>query len=458
MEVVEERTSVASRMDGWTECFQDLRSWCHMDQDELNTPQITMQDEFNFSLDGQVNSGSWGLANPLVEINDSWVNQELPLTSPNNFITDEENNNFEFQSNFSTACVKGDSLINQEMQSKSAVANTSVASNNNNNILKTKGNVLLSQVSILPEDAPVVLVDSGNKYNMDYAKLNSSTSARLGSGGRLVKEEAYPVAQVQTAGTRPKLKLRIPQPPHQHQAPGQAQALAQTQGQVGCGGLPTPEVLKPLLTDLTSSDFDLLNYVCGDSVNILNRTTVVVPKKEEEVEVTTIPDHDYADGRNSVADDDVYIKCEPVSPSSLELINNRSSSYNTTMDLDEEIIDSFDEDDEEEGSEEWFPSSDRGKKIGGPGRRRGRKTSSLDSSDGGGGNIHDKYRALRDRNNEASRRSRMNRKQRDLEMRRHKSDLEKKNVELKVKADRMESLVKDMRAILLRTVRNRHQS
>ncbi|XP_014289288.1 uncharacterized protein [Halyomorpha halys] len=446
MEVVDQRASVASRMEGWPECFQDLRSWCHMDQDELNTPQITMQDEFNFSLDGQVNSGSWGLAQPLVEINDSWVNQELPLTSPNTFITDEENNNFEFQSNFSTACVKGDILINQGMQSKAA-ANTSNASNNS--ILKTKGNVLLSQVSILPEDAPVVL-DSGNKYT-DYTKLNSSTSARLGSGGRLIKEEIYPAAPVQTVGTRPKLKLKIPQPQSQHQAP------AQTQGQVGCGGLATPEVLKPL-TDLTSSDFDLLNYVCGDTENVLNRTTVVVPKKEEEGEVTTISsDHDYVDSRNSV-DDEVYIKCEPVSPSSFD-INGRSTSYNMSMDLDEEVIDSFDEDDDDEESEEWFPSSGKGKKVGGPGRRRRRKTSSLDSSDGGGGgNIHDRYRALRDRNNEASRRSRLNRKQRDLEMRRHKTDLEKKNVELKVKADRMESLVKDMRAILLRTVRSRNQS
>lgn len=229
---------------------------------------LTVQDEFNFSLDGQVNSGSWGLAHPL-EINDSWVNQELPLTSPNNFITDEENNNFEFQSNFSTACAKGDSLINQEMQSKAA-ANTSVASSNN--ILKTKGNVLLSQVSILPpEDAPVVLVDSGNKF-MDYSKLNSSTSARLGSGGRLIKEEeAYPVVAVQAPGTRPKLKLKIPQPQPQHQAPVQAQA--QAQGQVGCGGLATPEVLKPL-TDLTSSDFDLLNYVCGVSNNNHNILTM----------------------------------------------------------------------------------------------------------------------------------------------------------------------------------------
>ncbi|MCS4558853.1 hypothetical protein L9G74_20765, partial [Shewanella sp. C32] len=79
---------------------------------------------------------------------------------------------------------------------------------------------------------------------MDYTKLNSSTSARLGSGGRLIKEETYPVAPVQTSGTRPTLKLKIPQPQPQHQA------QTQTQGQVGCGGLATPEVLKPL-TDLT---------------------------------------------------------------------------------------------------------------------------------------------------------------------------------------------------------------
>lgn len=27
--------------EGWTECFQDLHSWCPPPQDELNTPQVT---------------------------------------------------------------------------------------------------------------------------------------------------------------------------------------------------------------------------------------------------------------------------------------------------------------------------------------------------------------------------------------------------------------------------------
>ena len=187
------------------------------------------------------------MEHPPVENNDLWINQELLFASPSNYITDEENNNFEFQSNFSTEYMKEDSLNNTATQSKAA-ANTSIASNNFS-VLKTKGNVLLSQVSILPEDVPVVQ-DNGDNY-MDYTKLNSSTSARLGSGGRLIKEELRPVALSQTISSRPKLKLHIPQ----------------TQVQVG-SKLTTPEVLKPL-TDLSTKDFDLLNYVCGVSFKII---------------------------------------------------------------------------------------------------------------------------------------------------------------------------------------------
>ena len=47
VEAVDYKAPIASKMDGWTECFQDLRSWCHSDQDELHTPQFTSEYIFN---------------------------------------------------------------------------------------------------------------------------------------------------------------------------------------------------------------------------------------------------------------------------------------------------------------------------------------------------------------------------------------------------------------------------
>lgn len=67
----------------------------------------------------------------------------------------------------------------------------------------------------------------------------------------------------------------------------------------------------------------------------------------------------------------------------------------------------------------------------------------------------EKYRELRNRNNEASRRSRANRKSREVEMKDHASQLEAENRRLKVKAEEMEQLVKRLRNCLMQIVLKR---
>lgn len=64
----------------------------------------------------------------------------------------------------------------------------------------------------------------------------------------------------------------------------------------------------------------------------------------------------------------------------------------------------------------------------------------------------DRYRELRDRNNEASRKSRQNRKARECEMKETAAKLERENQSLKIKADEMERLVKKLREALLEAV------
>jgi hypothetical protein len=61
----------------------------------------------------------------------------------------------------------------------------------------------------------------------------------------------------------------------------------------------------------------------------------------------------------------------------------------------------------------------------------------------------DRYRELRDRNNEASRKSRQNRKARESEMREVAVKLASENQSLKIRADEMERLIKKLREALL---------
>lgn len=62
----------------------------------------------------------------------------------------------------------------------------------------------------------------------------------------------------------------------------------------------------------------------------------------------------------------------------------------------------------------------------------------------------DKYRQLRDRNNEASRKSRATRKARENELNGSASQLEATNRRLAIKAEELEKMVNDMRQALLK--------
>ncbi|PNF29168.1 hypothetical protein B7P43_G11861 [Cryptotermes secundus] len=66
--------------------------------------------------------------------------------------------------------------------------------------------------------------------------------------------------------------------------------------------------------------------------------------------------------------------------------------------------------------------------------------------------ISDRYRELRDRNNEASRKSRKNRKAREGEMKELATKLEEENESLKISVDELEELVKKLREALLEAV------
>lgn len=87
-----------------------------------------------------------------------------------------------------------------------------------------------------------------------------------------------------------------------------------------------------------------------------------------------------------------------------------------------------------------------------PVARRGRppksRTNSISSED----TDSSKYRELRDKNNEASRRSRINRKVREANMEKEANELERQNIRLTAQVKELDRLVSRMRDALLTTV------
>ncbi|RZF34627.1 hypothetical protein LSTR_LSTR008652 [Laodelphax striatellus] len=67
----------------------------------------------------------------------------------------------------------------------------------------------------------------------------------------------------------------------------------------------------------------------------------------------------------------------------------------------------------------------------------------------------DRYRELRDRNNEASKRSRMNRKSREMEMKEKADEMEQRNSYLKARAKRLDELVQTFREAIFKLVPKR---
>lgn len=92
---------------------------------------------------------------------------------------------------------------------------------------------------------------------------------------------------------------------------------------------------------------------------------------------------------------------------------------------------------------------------GRPPKRRDSVVSSVCSIDDNTSSVsthESKYRELRDKNNEASKRSRMNRKLKELQMEKFAEDLEDRNKKLKVKADILEDMTKRLKDALMKAI------
>lgn len=63
-----------------------------------------------------------------------------------------------------------------------------------------------------------------------------------------------------------------------------------------------------------------------------------------------------------------------------------------------------------------------------------------------------RYRELRDKNNEASRRSRLKRKMKELSLEKEATDLEEKNVKLKTQVEELEKTVNNFRTNLFKII------
>ncbi|KAK9512155.1 hypothetical protein O3M35_000639 [Rhynocoris fuscipes] len=534
----------SNKKEGWPECFQDLGSWCPLPQDELHTPKVNLQDEFNFSNDdGYVNE--WDQLSSPVDLQcDPWVNDsQLGLSSYQTGIGDL--NNSVIQEGIPLGTIQKTTNI-----LGSGGKLLTVTSDRCRSPLKSKGNVLLSQgiVKSVSEDSTLLnmaatlehkskdsIVIANNCYllpvtvpEFDSAKLNSSslstsylttttplqlslTQASLPPTKKvsIVKGNTLKSALTNQTNLLENLQVKEEEqgidkcfklPPvaieggNNDVEPVQAQRRLKPQLKLNIAAannaskftttLSTPEVLRPLV-DEDTKEFNLLQYVCNDG-----EYSGLIQEDEEEnrpVEEQAHRDHDYTSDPYSIADvkSDLIIKCEPGSPASTSCTIKKStntkrgrpkrkrqrddSSDYVVSDSDE----SLSEEEEDDSQQEWSPakikrkkrksstnSNNKNKLTTGGRKSISRRTST--SSNNNNINInnlldieeptHDKYRALRERNNEASRRSRMNRKQRDVEMLQQADELHKKNVYLKARADKMESLVKYMRAEIMKAL------
>ncbi|KAI8421031.1 hypothetical protein MSG28_008160 [Choristoneura fumiferana] len=103
-----------------------------------------------------------------------------------------------------------------------------------------------------------------------------------------------------------------------------------------------------------------------------------------------------------------------------------------------------------EGSQQ-LPKARRGR----PPKRRDSTVSSVCSVDENSSTLSTqeyKYRELRDKNNEASKRSRMHRKLKELQMEQMADELEERNKKLKVKADILEDMTKRLKDALMKSI------
>jgi hypothetical protein len=188
--------------------------------------------------------------------------------------------------------------------------------------------------------------------------------------------------------------------------------------------------------------------------------TTIVSSRADPVIIKS--DHDYTETRAGIVEypeTDFQVKSEPLSPHKKEEDRKQPGKRRLTVSSDDYVYESDSNSDE---SLDWSPSANY-KKKGKTGKKKGQKIKGVTSKrrtrklsvDSDADSIisgSDRYRELRDRNNEASRKSRLNRKQKEVEMIQLAVELEQENAELKTKADSLEKLVKKLREALMSIV------
>lgn len=197
-----------------------------------------------------------------------------------------------------------------------------------------------------------------------------------------------------------------------------------------------PQIMPTALSDVEEEKEDVKNRIM---------TRVVEPVKEEQVSprLTRSP-------RKWKYSDDFVFSPTPSEESAKPSRRRRtpSSKYDSDEDFTlpvkksrkrsaAPIIEEDDDDDDEDQVKRKKPRAAV--------ERRGERTVSTSSES-------DRYRELRDRNNEASRKSRLTRKAREVELAQQAEVLTKDNRILKVKVEEMENLVKKLREALLQSM------
>lgn len=424
--------------EGWTECFQDLQTWCPPAQDELNTPQVTTEC-FNFGTIDQCQARNLDDLYPADLMPDTLGGDMALLQSPTIGL-DDKNNNI-------------DTPPFLKPPQSFVAGNWSYPPNTKSPLKSTSANILLSQ-SIVNEPT----MNKGGKYRPE-------SQLRLQDGiipFDLEDEENYLLSVPPEQVAKRVQDFRVPnwmEEPIKKERPKLKLDISLPTPTVPVSMPSTPEVQNVLSEP--NVGFDLIKYVVsGDYVNLGTVCGVLPTPKYESVE----RDHDYIDPVVRTVIEPIVIKSEPLSPGSCaataSLIENKIRTTERGRPLKRKSNSDFvfdSEIDESDNSIDWEPSTSKGKpqKIK---KARISKSSTntraeSDVESVGSSCTTDKYRELRDKNNEASRRSRLNRKQRDIEMKKTSDKLESENRALKARAERMQKLVLDMREIIMKTVK-----
>ncbi|XP_039290919.1 uncharacterized protein LOC111063490 [Nilaparvata lugens] len=262
--------------------------------------------------------------------------------------------------------------------------------------------------------------------------------------------------------------------------------------------LDTPDVLKPLLEGIDGPSFDLIKYCEVDELAgipsplVVDNTRKTIPKKvlanysavkiEEGYEIerereplSTIKEEDITtDDSLPVARNSNFAAAgnsnSKVLPPRKKVTPTRKRRKTNFENYDSEI--SSDAYVDNEDDDETFHLPPKVARFGGSKSKsisRQRKTSIVASpgnrkvsssgvdSDQESIMSQDRYRELRDRNNEASKRSRMNRKSREMEMKEKAEEMERRNKFLKARANHLDKMVETFREVIFKLApRNNH--